>query len=216
MNIRLILLILLAVVSTSLITVLFIGSTNSGKLINTFNLPCSISYQAGIPTLKLNKSSSELPQELVFFLKSNSTGHICIRYTSKSTLNDTLQIVTIPYVSQIEPGFQQNRPTTDITVIASPDTINPDKIGTDTIVMYTITAGNSNGVYRLPVSFICSSFNEIPIIVWSHKQEVNPSDIKMWFGAEHGGVCKSPIDSAQIVGFDGGSLEYHEITPIGW
>lgn len=200
------------VACVAIVTMLYFSSTDSEKFASTFDLPCSISYQADIPTLKLNKSHNELPQELVFFLKSNSTGHICIRYSSESPLNERLLISNIPYVALIKTGSVQNQPTSDITVNVSPPTIDPNKTETDTIVKYTISASKSTGVYRMPISFICYS-NDIPIVVWAGEPQVNSSDIKMWFGPEHGN-CKSPIANAQIVGYDGGSLEYHDITPV--
>lgn len=147
------------------------------------------------------------PQRLVFFVESNSTAQICVRYTSGLNNEGNLPVgeqLVIDYFDT-----QKSHISSEVTVAAEPSSV-PLEIGSETFVLYTITApSNSDGVYWLPQSQMCDA---IPIVVWSHLPQVDSSKLPALMGFHS---CPAQMLSAQVVGFSGAIMNYKPANPIG-
>ena len=147
------------------------------------------------------------PLRLVFFVESNSTAQICIRYSS-----DYDNHGSIPVADQLIVDYynQNSTVSSDVMVAAEPSSV-PLEIGSETFVLYTITApSNADGVYWLPESQMCTA---IPIVVWSDLPQVDSSKLTVIVGFHS---CGPQMLTAKIVGFSGAIMDYKPAIPIGY
>ena len=148
------------------------------------------------------------PLRLVFFVESDSTAQICIRYTSGLDNHGTMPVADQLIVDYF--NTQKSHNSSDVTVNAEPRSV-PLEIGSETFVLYTITApSNSDGVYWLPESQMCDA---IPIVVWSDLPQVDSSKLTVIMGFSS---CPPQMLTVKIVGFSGAIMDYKPAKPIGY
>ncbi|MGQ0795668.1 MAG: hypothetical protein ACT4N5_05750 [Nitrosopumilaceae archaeon] len=148
------------------------------------------------------------PLRLVFFVESNSTAQICIRYTSGLDNQGTKSVADKLIVDYF--NNQKSHISSDVTSSAEPSSV-PLAIGSETFVLFTITApANSDGVYWLPEGQMCDA---IPIVVWSDLPQVNSSELTVIVGFHS---CGPQMLTAKIVGFSGAIMDYKPAKPIGY
>ncbi len=165
-------------------------------------VPCSSVYSSGLPILKSSPVNGSSPLRLAFFMKSNSTMQICIRYTSNEQNNEVLPLNKKgdnPISRNLFP-FEQVQ---EVRVVAVKPDLMPLKMGTSRVVTYTIAAaGSAKGVYWFPMNQWCDS---IPIVVDLKISDVSPSDFPVYMGVRFG--CGTFLDT-QIVGSSDAEVSY--------
>jgi hypothetical protein len=174
-----------------------LSETNIQRIINQNS--SSTTYTTPEFRLGTDPFPGIMPHRLVFFMKSNSTAEIFVRYTSSESNAGTMNIGAGVYV-----GKTNYTPldTSDVTISGDPTSI-PITQGSDTTVVYTITAKEGiKGVYWLSISQICGV---MPVAIGIDSSSLNPSDIPVPMGAMH---CPVQFLDAQILGISGGTAEY--------
>ncbi|MEM2160675.1 MAG: hypothetical protein QXN55_06955 [Candidatus Nitrosotenuis sp.] len=148
-------------------------------------------------------SQSGNAQRQVFFVKTNSTAHLCIEYTSitpnEGMFSFPMQLHTNYYSANVAP-------TTFVNLTREPGYM-PLGYNSTVTVTYNITTGNKTGTY-----WIQNPYNEaFPIVVYSDAPNVDPSEIPILI--RNSG---NPVDvvSTKIVGYDGGIMEYRDAKPL--
>ena len=166
---------------------------------------CPVDESLDPPLIRINQFGDSVSR-LVFFVKSNSTAQICIKYTSGFDNHGS-----IPVANELIVDYhnQTSYASTEVTVSAEPSSV-PLEMNSETFVLFTITApNNSEGVYWLPEGQMCGA---IPIIVWFGLPQVDSSELPVIM-RPHG--CPAIVLDAKIVGFSGAIMDYKPGNRIG-
>lgn len=142
-------------------------------------------------------------QRQVFFVKTNSTAHLCIEYTS---ITDTEGMFSFP--TQLYSNYYSENvaPTTLVNLTRVPEDM-PLGYDSTVVVTYTIITGNETGTYWLQ-----NPYNEaFPIVVYSDMPSVDPSEIPVLIRNSGSPII---LVSTRIVGYDGGIMEYQDAKPL--
>ncbi|VVC05821.1 Uncharacterised protein [uncultured archaeon] len=157
--------------------------------------------QQQIPTTGFSKLGSDpfsmMPHRLVFFMKSNSTAQIYVRYISNQPDNGIMPLEGEFYVGDPHNFTLLN--SSKLTVSVSPDSV-PYRNSNITAV-YTITAKNVNsGIYWLSLADMCGV---TPVAIDVDSWHISPLDIPVYTM-----YCGSHITDVKILGISGGTAEY--------
>jgi len=135
-------------------------------------------------------------------MNANSTAKIFVHYTS-----DLQNTGTTPSWASIYVGKTNYTPinSTDVTIAADPQVI-PISQGSNTTVVYTITAKQVKGIYWISLAQICGV---IPIAI--DYPNPSPYDIPVPMGAMH---CGAIFLNEKILGITGGTADYRIGEPI--
>jgi hypothetical protein len=147
-----------------------------------------------------------IPHQLVFFMKSNSTAKIFVEYTSHEPNTGTMPSYSSVYVGK---GGEYTQITTpDVTINADPSSI-PLTEGSDTIVVYNITAKEGvKGVYWIFLAQFC---RVMPLAIDINSLTISPFDIPVQTGTMH---CPAQFLDGTILGISEGTAEYKMGQPV--
>lgn len=135
---------------------------------------------------------------LVFFIKSNSTAQIHVRYTSE--FENTGNVDTGGQFYSGNPHDFIPLDSSQITISSSPDHVSMN-YGTNTTVVYEISTKNvTSGLYWIVLTQICGA---IPVAIDTTSSQITPSDIPVY--SQH---CPAQVLNAKILGISGGNAEY--------
>ncbi len=159
------------------------------------------------PDFKIGPDTlGQVPHQLVFFMKSNSTAKIFVEYTSREPNTGTMNSWSSVYL-----GNATNYTplaSSDITISGSPSTI-PLTEGSETTVVYTIKANEGvKGVYWMFLAQFCGL---MPIAIDIDSSHLSPSDIPVFMGSRS---CPAQMLDAKILGISEGTAEYKIAQPI--
>jgi len=167
--------------------------------------PCTEAFPKGLDTFEQPFSRTS-PEGLVFFMKSNSTANICVRYTSPYDNTGMEQVYAEMWTGK---GNYEPALSSEIVVSANPDFL-PLNRETNITVTYTITAlNNSKGIYWMSISQICEL---IPVVVGIDNSELSSSDIPVFLGLRS---CPAESLNNKIIGVSDAKVDYKIRQPIG-
>jgi hypothetical protein len=155
-------------------------------------------YSMAFSSLGPNPFPPSTLNRLVFFIKSNSTAHIFVQYSSSLDNNGTMPIEGQFYTGNPYSFVPLN--SSQITISSSPEKIPINK-GSNTTVTYTISVKNApGGLYWLNLTQICGV---MPVAIDMDESQIHPSDIPVYM--QH---CGSLYMDYKILGISGGVAEY--------
>lgn len=179
-----------------------ISNTNENDLKNMLSNSTSDS-----PDFKIGSDLlGPIPHQLVFFIKSNSTAKIFVKYTSHESNTGTMPSYSSVYVGK--GGEYDSLTTSGVTIHAYPSAI-PLTQGSDTVVVYNITTKEGvKGVYWIFLAQFC---RVMPVAIDMDSLTVSPFDIPVQTGNMN---CPAQFLDGKILGISGGTAEYKIGQPV--
>ncbi len=148
-----------------------------------------------------------LPSRKSFFMETNSTGQIIVKYFPYYKNGETKQVKP-----QVFLGYDSNGSpisTSNVTISATPNTIS-NNLGKNTTITYTIMTTNTKGLYWLHIPL--NGCNDVyPLVVGLDPSNISTADIATYMGAIH---CPSIDMGSQMEDISGISVKWLLAEPF--